>query len=353
MSALPRRTRAAVLVALEEPLVLAELELPGDLEAGQVLVRVRASGICGSQLGEIDGVKGADRFLPHLLGHEGVGEVLAVGPGVKHVQPGQTAVMHWRKGAGIEAAPARYLWEGRPVNAGWVTTFNEHAVVSENRLTPVPADTDPEVATLMGCAVTTGFGVVENNAQLRIGESIVVFGAGGIGLSVIQAAAMRSAHPIVAVDLHPEKLELARAMGATHVVDAGRQDAFLAIAAALDGAGVDCFVDNTGIPAIIEGGYRATKAQGRVVLVGVPRRGADISIHSLPLHFGKVLSGSHGGEALPAVDIPRFVALHRLGRLDLSRLITDRFRLDEINDAIAAIRAGRVRGRCVVRMDGP
>src|SRR5204863_5793005 len=125
------------------------------LDVGQVLVKISCTGICGAQLGEISGVKGPDKFLPHLLGHEGGGEVVGVGPGVTQVKEGDRVVMHWRKGAGIHARPAKYQWGSRTVNAGWVTTFQEYAVVSENRVTPIPKDVPFEVAALMGCAVTT------------------------------------------------------------------------------------------------------------------------------------------------------------------------------------------------------
>jgi S-(hydroxymethyl)glutathione dehydrogenase/alcohol dehydrogenase len=347
---LPTTTLAAILVEQNKPLVIAEIGLPATLEAGQVLVRVIYSGVCGSQLGEIDGAKGEDKFLPHLLGHEGVAKVLSTGPGVRHVKEGDTVVMHWRKGRGIEAATPKYTWGERTVNAGWVTTFNQYAVISENRLTPIPADSDLEVGALYGCAVTTGFGVVLNNAKLQIGESVTVYGAGGIGLNIVQAAAMVSAYPIIAVDLHDAKLRLALEMGATHLVNAGREDAGKAIASIVGGEGLDCFVDNTGLPAIIQTGYRLTKAQGRVVLVGVPKRGQDISIHSLPLHFGKGLSGSHGGEAVPETDIPRYQNLFRHGRLKLRELITDRFPLEQINAAIDKMRSGSISGRCLIRM---
>ena len=347
---LPTQTQAAILVELRKPLVLAQIDLPATLDAGQVLVKVLYSGICGSQIGEIDGAKGEDKFLPHLLGHEGVAKVLAVGPGVRHVKDGDTVVMHWRKGRGIDAATPKYMWDGRAVNAGWVTTFNEYAVISENRLTPIPADSDLEVAALYGCAVTTGFGVVLNNAKLKIGESVAVYGAGGVGLNIVQAAAMVSAYPIIAVDLHDAKLRLALEMGATHLINAAREDAAKAIAAIAGAEGVDCFIDNTGLPAVIESGYRLTKPQGRVVLVGVPKKGNDISIHSLPLHFGKGLSGSHGGEAIPETDIPRYQNLFRHGRLKLRQLITDRFPLEQINTAIDKMRNGAVVGRCVLDM---
>lgn len=347
---LPTTTLAAILVEQRKPLVIAEIGLPETLEAGQVLVKVLYSGICGSQLGEIDGAKGEDKFLPHLLGHEGVGRVLAAGAGVRHVKDGDTVVMHWRKGRGIEAATPKYTWGERTVNAGWITTFNQYAVISENRLTPIPADSDLEVAPLFGCAVTTGFGVVLNNAKLQIGESVAVYGAGGIGLNIVQAAALVSAYPIIAVDLHDAKLRLALEMGATHVVNAKREDAAKAIASIAGAEGLDCFIDNTGSPTIIQSGYRLTKPQGRVVLVGVPRQGQDISIHSLPLHFGKGLSGSHGGEAIPEIDIPRYQNLFRHGRLKLRELITDHFPLEQINTAIDKMRSGAVVGRCVVDM---
>ena len=350
MENFPKTMKAAILTELKAPLIIAEIEMPKYLEIGQVLVKVHFSGICGSQLGEIDGAKGEDRFLPHLLGHEASGTVIEVGPGVKYVKPGNVVVMHWRKGAGIESAPPVYSWEGRRVNAGWVATFNEYAIVSENRVTAIPDDSDLEVASLFGCAVTTGFGVVENNAKVRIGESVVVFGAGGIGLNVIQAAALVSAYPIIAVDIHNNRLELAKKMGATHVINSSITDARPAILEISGNTGVDVFIDNTGQPTIIEMGYQITKPQGRVTLVGVPRKGNNISIYSLPLHFGKVISGSYGGEAIPQNDIPRYQNLNRVGRLALRELLTDVYPLDQINYAITDMRSGKISGRCLIKM---
>jgi len=346
---MPKSMRAAILVEQRKPLVVAEIDLPDHLEPGQVLVRIACSGICGSQLGEIAGAKGEDKFLPHLLGHEGVGTVVETGAAVRHVKVGDTVVLHWRKGLGIESATPAYSWEGRRVNAGWVTTFNEYAIVAENRVTAIPAETDPELGALFGCAVTTGFGVVVNNAKLTLGESVVVFGAGGIGLNIIQAAAASGAYPIVAVDLFDNKLELARSLGATHTINAASADAGAEIRSILPG-GPDVFIDNTGKPAIIELGYGLVKPQGRVVLVGVPKKGDNINIYSLPLHFGRSLSGSHGGEAVPNVDIPRYLNLFQCGRLKFDGLVTHRFTLDRINDAIEAMRSGTAAGRCIVTM---
>lgn len=351
MSAMPKTMKAAVLTELKAPLRIAELTMPETLAVGQVLVKIHFSGICGSQLGEIDGAKGEDKYLPHLLGHEASGTVVAVGAGVKYVKPGNKVVLHWRKGAGIEGDQPGYHWDGKHVNAGWITTFNEYAIVAENRVTPIPDDSDLEVASLFGCAVTTGFGVVENNARVRIGESVVVFGAGGIGLNVIQAAALVSAYPIIAIDIFDNRLELARQMGATHVINGKTANVREAIKEIVEGAGVDVFIDNTGQPANIEMGYQITKAQGRVTLVGVPRKDNNISIYSLPLHFGKGLSGSHGGEAIPQTDIPRYHNLFRSGKLQLKQLLTETYSLDQINEAIADMRSGKMRGRCLIKVD--
>lgn len=341
--------KAAILVESGRPLVVAQVELPERLEYGQVLVRVHASGICGSQIGEIDAVKGPDKFLPHLLGHEGGGVVEDVGAGVRHVKRGDRVVLHWRKGRGIEAPTPRYRWGERTVNAGWVTTFNERAVVSENRVTPVPDDVDFGVAALLGCAVTTGLGVVVNDARLRIGESIAVYGAGGVGLSVVQGAALVSAWPIIAIDRDEAKLAMALAFGATHVINTVQGDTDAQVRAIAGANGVDVAVDTTGSVALIEEAWGVTSARGRTVLVGVPRAGERVRINTLPLHFEKRIVGSHGGQAEPAEDIPRYVNLVRQGRLRLAGMITHTFALDQINDAVALMRAGGG-GRCLITL---
>lgn len=347
----PKKMKAAILTELRKPLIIAEIEVPQELNIGQVLVKVHYSGICGSQLGEIDGAKGEDKYLPHLLGHEGSGTVISIGPGVKTVKTDDKVVLHWRKGTGIESEPPVYNWDGRKVNAGWVTTFNEFAIVSENRLTTIPQASELDVASLFGCAVTTGFGVVENNAKLRIGESVVVFGAGGIGLNVIQAASLVSAYPIIAVDIHDNRLELARQMGATHIINSKNiviekvKDKIVSISE------IDVFIDNTGNPSIIELGYKLTKPQGRIVLVGVPKKDNNINIFSLPLHFGKKIVGSHGGESIPNDDIPRFIKLYMSKKIKLKNLISKTYCIEKINEAISEIRNGEVTGRVVIDMN--
>ncbi len=343
--------RAAILTAQHVPLTVDTVSLPPVLDTGQVLVKVLYSGICGSQLGEIDGVKGEDPYLPHLLGHEGSGKVLQTGPGTRSVEEGDKVVLHWKKGKGIEAPTPVYTWSGKPLNAGSITTFNEYAVVSENRLTVIPDDFDIKTAALFGCAVTTGFGVISNNAQLKLGDSIAVIGTGGVGLSIVQGAALTSAYPIIAVDLYDKKLELAEKYGATHLINSSKKNIEEEIRNILGTEGLDVTVENTGSPDLIALSYELTKPQGKTILVGVPKVGSNISIYSLPLHFGKTITGSHGGESNPTEDIPKYIRLCQAGKLDLSRMISDTFTLDEINEAIQKIRSGEIAGRCLIKME--
>jgi len=346
-----KTTKAAVLVELNRPLEVVEIDLPEELKFGQVLVKLYYSGICGAQINEIEGAKGPDKFLPHLLGHEGSAEVLAVGPGVKTVKEGEYVVMHWRQSDGIQSETPEYNWNGKKVNAGWVTTFNEYAVVSEDRLTVIPNDFDLKLAPLFGCAITTAMGVINNDAQVKIGQSVVIFGVGGVGLSLAQAADMVSAYPVIGIDVVDSKLEMAQKFGVTHSFNARTTDDLSGEILKIVGqAGADVVIDTTGSASVIESAYELTHADGKTILVGVPRKGDNISIYSLPLHFKKVLTGSHGGNAEPHIDIPRLIRLFRVGRLKLDGMITNEFSLDDINDAILLLHTGKA-GRILVAME--
>jgi S-(hydroxymethyl)glutathione dehydrogenase/alcohol dehydrogenase len=343
--------RAAILVESRRPLVIEEISLPTDLLAGQVLVKILHTTICGAQLNEIEAAKGPDKFLPHLLGHEASAVVIDVGPGVSHISPGQTVVLHWRPSLGIQAAPPVYQWNGERLNAGWVTTFNEYAVVSENRVTPLPEGFDIRLAPLFGCAVTTAAGVVNSDARARVGDSMVVFGVGGVGLNIVQFAQLAGCYPIVAVDLIDEKLDMALARGATHAFN-GRDLTRLAAAIrdAVGAAGALRVIETTGARSVIELAYELTHPEGRCVLVGVPSE--KVTIYTLPLHFDKVLTGSHGGDARPHQDIPRLVRLCQAGRLSLDGLITHEFPLDNINEALDLVRSGAA-GRVSLTVSAP
>ena len=334
------KTPAAILVAQKAPLELDEVEVPA-LRYGQVLVEIAVTRICGSQLGEIAGVKGPDRYLPHLLGHEAGGTVLEVGPEVRHVKPGDRVVVHWRPGRGIEAGGSVYLRGNQKVNAGNITTFQRYTVVSENRLTVVPASVSFEICALLADTLTTGFGVITNNAKARIGESVVIIGCGGIGLGAVLGAHLAGAHPVIAVDLQDHKLAKAREYGATHTINSAQSN-FADEVRQILGGPADIVIDGTGIPEVLEKAYELSSGSGRCIIFGVMPFDRKLSINTLPLHFGKVLSGSHGGESLPAEDIPRLVRMMQDQRFDPSGFVSHRIPLEQINDGIARMRSGEV-----------
>src|SRR5271169_1381523 len=342
-----KTAKAAILAQSREPLVVDEITFPDALGVGQVLVKVLYSTICGAQLNEIAAAKGPDKFLPHLLGHEASARVIEIGLGVTTVKPGDTVVLHWRPSQGIQCQPPAYQWRGKKLNAGWVTTFSDYAVVSENRMTVIPPDYNLRDAPLLGCAVTTAAGVVNNDANVKIGESVVIFGVGGVGLNIVQFADLAGANPIVAVDLIDAKLDMAKSRGTTHCLNGNAvSDMDAEIRKIVGAKGPDKVIETTGAKSVIELAYNLTHADGTCVLVGVPSE--KVSIYTLPIHFNKVLTGSHGGDARPHIDIPRLIRLNQAGRLEFVGIITHEFPLEAINEALDVVRGGSA-GRVLIR----
>jgi len=339
--------KSAILVESNKPLVVTEIDLPSKLEFGQVLVKVCYSGLCGAQINEIEAVKGPDKFLPHLLGHEGSGIVEKIGEGVTTVKLGDHVVLHWRKGSGIQSSTPKYSWNGNQVNAGWVTTFNEKTVVSENRLTVIPKDFDMRTAALFGCAVISGFGAVNNDAQVKIGQSVLIFGIGGMGLNIAYAASLVSAYPIVGVDLHKDKIKMGKKFGLTHGIQANSSNLKGEINDIFGNKGPEITFETTGNSRVMEQAYEITPNDGKTIFVGVPDK--KISIYSLPLAFDKTLAVSHGGNSVPNKDIPRYIRLVKHKKISLEKLITHEFNLSEINKAIDLFQSGKA-GRIILKI---
>ena len=342
--------KAVILLEQNKQLVVDEIELP-ELSVGQVLVKIEVSGICGRQIGEITGAKGEDKFLPHLLGHEGGGIVEQVGAGVTTVNVGDKVVMHWRKGDGIESGFPSYKWGDKIVGGGLVTTLSEYSVVSENRVTTISSNVPFDIAALMGCATTTALGLINNEAKLKIGQSVAVIGAGNVGLNLIQASSLVSAYPIIAVDIVKEKLDFAKEFGATHFINTGEIDLDEGIKRIVGRSGVDVVIDCTGIVQLMSSGFSFTASGGTMVMVGQPHHEKSLIINSMANNFtGKTLIDSEGGKTDPTVDIPRYLKLYESGKLELDKLITNRYKLDNINRAIDEIRSGNVIGKCIIEM---
>ena len=341
-----RTMKAAVLRKHGAPLSIEELEVPAP-GPGQLLVRVAYSGFCRKQLEEIAGIR-PDPFLPHLMGHEGAGIVEALGEGVEVAAEGDHVILSWIAGAGVQSETPEYMSTSGPVNAGWVTTFNQYVVVSENRVTAIRSDMPLDKAALLGCAVPTGAGTFFNEPGISSDSSIAIFGVGGIGLNAIQAASTRGAGVIIAIDVHDNKLEMARLFGATHTINARSEDPVEAVKALTDGVGAEFTFESAGLIVTMEQAYEAASTHtGKVILAGVNPSSEKLSIDPHALHFGKVLAGTSGGSSKPAEDFPRFVDLYLDGQWKLDELITHRFTLDEINEAASVLKSGAA-GRVII-----
>jgi S-(hydroxymethyl)glutathione dehydrogenase/alcohol dehydrogenase len=335
------KTTAAVLVELNTPLELAELEIPA-LKAGQVLVEIAFSGVCRTQLLECRGHRGEDPYLPHCLGHEGSGIVREVGTDVAKCKSGDQVILSWMKGFGHDVPRTVYNWNGRGVNAGGVTSFARHVVVSENRIVVIRRPIELRDAAFLGCAVPTGAGAVFNTAAVRPGQSLAVFGTGGIGLFSVMAAASIPATPIIAIDVNQDRLEAARKSGATHLIDASATDSVAAIRMICP-EGVDFAIEATGRPSVMQQSLAAVRCRGGVaVVVGNARHGERIEIDPAELNQGKRLLGTWGGDNQPDRDFPHYEELVARGTMNLQPLMSEAYPLSQVNQALDDLECGRV-----------
>jgi len=333
--------KAAVLEQINAPLAIKEVDLT-PLKFGQVLVKVLVSGLCGAQLHEIRGYKGNEKFLPHLMGHEGCGIVEHVGLGVTTVNTGDKVVMHWRPGSGVEAPFPNYVLDGKTISSGKVTTLSEYSIVSENRVTKIDEDTPSVLAAMLGCSLTTALGIIDNECDLKFGESVAVIGCGGVGLNLLQAAAMKSATPIFGVDINSSMRDLSMKMGAE-----GFTSDILSLP--ID---IDVIMDTTGNPNVIAEAYKKLGPSGRLILVGQPAPGKYLEIPNGVSMFegtGKSIRATQGGRTDPETDIPRYIGLAKKEVLDWRSLHTDTFSLDEVNDAFDLLKSGNA-GRIMIEI---
>ncbi|WP_329290298.1 Zn-dependent alcohol dehydrogenase [Streptomyces pseudovenezuelae] len=355
--------RAAVLPAVGAPLEVTDIDLP-DPGPGRVRVRLAAAGVCHSDLSLSNGTMRVP--VPAVLGHEGAGTVVAVGEGVTGVAPGAEVVLNWAPSCGrCHACSLGEVWlcanalsgaaevyartaDGTDLHPGLnVAAFAEETVVPESCLLPLPAGIPLTDAALLGCAVLTGYGAVHHSARVRAGETVAVHGVGGVGLAALQAARIAGASKIVAVDVSPEKEELARAAGATDYVIAS--DATAREIRGLTGKqGVDVAVECVGRASTIRAAWDSTRRGGRTTVVGIGGKDQQVTFNALEIfHWGRTLAGCVYGNSDPAEDLPVLAEHVRAGRLDLGMLVTERIALDGIPAAFDNMLAGKG-GRALV-----
>lgn len=332
------RTPAAILVDIDR-IVVDTIELP-PLKPGQALVEIKYSGVCHTQLLEVRGHRGKDPYIPHCLGHEGSGVVIEVGEKVEKVKPNDHVILSWIKGSGANVPGSVFDWKGQKVNAGAITTFSKYSIISENRLTPIPKDFPLKEAALLGCAVPTGLGVVFNTAKPSAGESLAVFGCGGIGLCAIRGAAISGCVPIIAVDINPEKLKTAKMMGATHTIDATKQNPVEEIQKICP---LDYAVEASGSPVAMDQALKSVRPQGgSAIIIGNARQGQHLTLDPKELNQGKKILGTWGGDNIPDLHYPRYCNLIRYGQLDPAPLIGKTYSLSQIEQALNDLEQGQV-----------
>ncbi len=352
------KSKAAVSVAQGFPLAIDDLDLP-DPAPTHVVIKQFATGVCHSQLHQILRSEG---HRPMVLGHESTGWVEAVGRDVQGLKEGDRVMLTWvRKAVALgqpDPTPWAVTFRGKPVRHGdnaptGVFSWAEHIIADEQYVVKLPDDVAMDVTAPVGCAVMTGCGAVINSARVRLGESVAVIGAGGVGLCAIQAAANMGAYPLIAVDLTDEKLAFAKQFGATHFVNASKGDAVQGIKD-LSGGGVDYAFDAIGIGktteqimAAVRPGINGYRDGGMAILVGVPHGAAPV-LDMFDIFRGKVFRGAPGGSCRPERDLPMFVRWYQEGRLPLDTLITRRYKLDQINEACQALLDGEISGRAIV-----
>jgi NDMA-dependent alcohol dehydrogenase len=351
--------KAAVCYEYGQPLVIEEIEIDPP-QTGEVKVRMAATAICHSDVHVIRGEWGGE--LPVVAGHEGAGIVEEVGPGVNLVHKGDHVVVSLLRSCGrcepcttgiphlcdsefaLQSESRLHNRQGQSIRHGLNTAaFAEYVIVDQSQLVPVPKEMPLETAALLACGVITGLGAVVNRAQVEPGSSVVVIGAGGVGLNSVQGACLAGAHPIIAIDLLDSKLEASYAFGATHTLNAINEDVEAAVSEITGGRLADYVFVTVGNVSAAEQAYSLTRKRGMVVLVGIPDW-----ITAMPVPIGptilseKTITGSLMGTTRLSVDVPRLVALYEDNRLKLDELITARYSLSQINDAIETTQSGTV-----------
>lgn len=360
---MPHEVRAVVSKAKGEPVSVETIEVP-DPGPGEVLVDVQACGVCHTDLHYREGAINDD--FPFLLGHEAAGVVSSVGPEVTEVAPGDFVVLNWRAVCGecracrrgqpwycfaTHNASQKMTLDGRELSpALGIGAFAEKTVVAAGQATKVDPAAKPEAAGLLGCGVMAGFGAAVNTGGIGKGQSIAVFGCGGVGDAAIAGAALVGATTIIAVDRDPKKLEWARQFGATHTIDASKEDPVAAIQALTDGNGADVCVEAVGHPEVLRQAFFARDLAGTVVQVGVPS--PEMTFPDIPMieFFGRggALKPSWYGDCLPSRDFPMLVDLYLQGRFDLEGFVTETIALEEVEEAFHRMERGEVLRSVVV-----
>lgn len=335
-------THAAILCKQKSKLKIDKIKLPKYLEYGQVLVKMIYSGICASQLGEIEGVKGKDKFLPHLLGHEGIGRVIARGPSVKKVIKGDVVLLHWMPSNGINARPPKYKWGEKTVNAGYVTTFNEYGIISENRVTKIPKKKEKFLDyLLLGCTASTAIGSVNKINLKNKNKKILVSGCGAIGIYIIKYLKQLEFKDLTGLDFKIKKLNFAKKNGCSKIINS-KFDKNLE-------NNYDIIFETTGNAKLISKLFEKMIYNGQMILIGVPKYKTKASFNTLDINLGKKLIGSKGGDFKANRDLKDFFKIVTIS--NNNEYFTDIIKLKDINKLFSKMKKNSIIGKSIIKFD--
>jgi len=360
---MPQQVQGVIARSKRAPVELVDITIP-DPGPNDVVVRIQACGVCHTDLTYRDG--GINDEFPFLLGHEAAGIVEAAGSAVTHVEVGDFVVLNWRAVCGncracrrgrpwycfdtFNASQPMTLTDGTELTpALGIGAFAEKTLVHEGQCTKVDPNADPAVVGLLGCGVMAGLGAAVNTGNVSRGDSVAVIGCGGVGDAAIAGARLAGASPIIAIDRDPKKLQIAVELGATHTIDASKLDAVAAVRELTGGFGADVVIDAVGRPETWKQAFYARDLAGTVVLVGVPT--PDMTLEMPLIDFfsrGGALKSSWYGDCLPERDFPALVDLYQQGRLPLDKFVSERIKLDQVEDAFATMNRGEVLRSVVV-----
>ena len=333
--------KAAILFECKKPLLIEEISL-NPLKEGQVLIKIFETGICRSQIFEIDGERGKDNWLPHLLGHEAIGEVVEVGKSVKKLKIGDKVIASWIRSEGISAEPAKYLLKNQVINGGQITTFSEYSICSENTLIPFFEKFAYSIGPALGCAIPTGYGITITEKKLKNAKFIGISGLGGIGISALVGTKKNSQSKVIGIDINENRLKEALELGSDFIANPNKENLSEYINSITEGKMLDILIECSGSIIGLNNSLKLINNSGLVKFATHPKFGSYLSIDPFELIKGKKIEGSWGGGVQPDKDFPKIINDLKSNHDFISLINQEKYSLNEINKAIQEMREGKV-----------
>ncbi len=334
--------KAAVLEKINRKLNIKNIFHDNNLSNNQILVKINYTGICGSQLGEVNGIKGGDKYLPHLLGHEATGIIEKTATNIKDLKKNDKVILHWQKNLLKDSKRPQYFDnKSKKINAGWVTTFNNKAVVSKNRVTKLPKKLSMKEGILFGCSLTTSYGSIFKDSKIKLSKKnfILVTGGGMIGQAII-ALLNNQNQEIFVIEHNIKKIKFIKRNfpKIKFIKNIKKNKIFF-----------DYIYETTGISNIIEFSYNCVKNNGKLILIGVPKFNEKININTLGINYGKKIIGSYGGSVVPERDIKTIFAYVKKNRINLKKLIQGPYSLKNINLIMKKMTNGEIINKPIIK----